>query len=341
MKTFSKNPANLVIMSIMVLTMAFIFSCSSDDGGGGNAKSDCIENELKIGANTLDDVAKACGAIRSEVLSQLSDNVGGCNKNNLSFDKSISNIKSECGVSEIPVVNPSSSSNSNSGNGNSSPSGGKGNNIANYKTKKIGEQTWMAENLNYAVAGSECYDFLESNCDKYGRLYDWAIAMDFPANCNEDLCASQILEKHRGICPSGWHIPNDDEWDVLIKYVDPNWISNSNNVAGTKLKAKSGWDNTDDGQSGNGEDKFDFAALPGGACDCGCREKYEREHNNDYDPFYNIGKGGQWWSSSAETIGGVDAKSAANSRGMRRSEAVNKGNGNCKNALFSVRCVKD
>jgi hypothetical protein len=55
-------------------------------------------------------------------LSQLSDNVGSCNKNDLSFDKSIGNIKSECGVSEIPVVNPSSSSNSNGGSGNFNPS---------------------------------------------------------------------------------------------------------------------------------------------------------------------------------------------------------------------------
>jgi hypothetical protein len=103
--------------------MAFIFSCSSGgDGNGGGSKSDCIEKELKIGANTLDDVAKACNAIRSEVLSQLSDNVGSCNKNDLSFDKSIGDIKSDCGVAEIPVINPSSSSNSNGGSGNFNPS---------------------------------------------------------------------------------------------------------------------------------------------------------------------------------------------------------------------------
>jgi hypothetical protein len=106
----------------ILLAMAFTFSCSSDDdGNGGGSKSDCIEKELKIGANTLDDVAKACNAIRSEVLSQLSDNVGSCNKNDLSFDKSIGDIKSDCGVAEIPIINPSSSSNSNGGSDNFNP----------------------------------------------------------------------------------------------------------------------------------------------------------------------------------------------------------------------------
>jgi len=103
-----------------------------------------------------------------------------------------------------------------------------------YKTVKIGNQTWMAENLNIKIGNSKCYENKEDNCKKYGRLYDWKTAMKS--------------------CPSGWHLPVDKEWNELYRYVN-----DTDN--GTKyLRAKSGWE----GQYGSGEDKFGFSALPGG-----------------------------------------------------------------------------
>nr|AGS54404.1 SclB protein [uncultured bacterium contig00104] len=115
-----------------------------------------------------------------------------------------------------------------------------------YKTIVIGSQTWMAKNLNYDVSGSKCYDNSDANCDTYGRLYDWATAMNLPSSCNSSACAGQV--PHQGICPDGWHIPNDDEWTILTTDVG--------SMPGTKLKAVSGW-------YSNGTDDYGFAALPG------------------------------------------------------------------------------
>jgi uncharacterized protein (TIGR02145 family) len=122
----------------------------------------------------------------------------------------------------------------------------KGSDISNYKTKQIGTQTWMAENLDYYVAGSKCYHNDPANCTKYGRLYDWETA--------------------KTVCPTGWHLPSYEEWDILVKYVDPNFNSDNDeggndNVAGTKLKAKNGW-GTDDKSS----DDYGFSALPASSC---------------------------------------------------------------------------
>jgi uncharacterized protein (TIGR02145 family) len=171
-----------------------------------------------------------------------------------------------------------------------------------FKTVKIGNQTWMAENLNYEVKGSKCggTNLMESeesfylledenteNCDKYGRLYKWATAMALPSDCNDKSCASQISEKHKGICPSGWHIPSNADWNVLMKFVDPSCSDNSDCAgAGTKLKTTSGWEKTlFEGKSGNGTDDYGFAALPGG----------EGYSGGD---FRGVGNSATWWSAS-------------------------------------------
>ncbi|GBU24172.1 hypothetical protein R83H12_00800 [Fibrobacteria bacterium R8-3-H12] len=78
-----------------------------------------------------------------------------------------------------------------------------------YVYVSIGTQTWMAENLNYSSASS----------------YNWATAMGLSSSCNTTACS---IENHRGICPTGWHIPSDTEWTDLITLVG--------STPGTKLK---------------------------------------------------------------------------------------------------------
>ncbi|MDR2581782.1 MAG: fibrobacter succinogenes major paralogous domain-containing protein [Fibromonadaceae bacterium] len=117
-----------------------------------------------------------------------------------------------------------------------------------YKTVKIGSQTWMAENLNFEANGSACYDNNSSNCDAYGRLYNWAAALT--------------------VCPPGWHLPTDAEWTALTNHVG------GASVAGIKLKAVSGWNS-----GGNGTDDFGFSALPGGS---GCGSSFSIVGNYGY-----------------------------------------------------------
>ncbi|MCL2282663.1 MAG: hypothetical protein FWC26_05030 [Fibromonadales bacterium] len=183
---------------------------------------------------------------------------------------------------------------------------GTGCDIQGYKTVKIGEQTWMAENFNCEVTGSVCFLNDTAWCAKYGRLYDWVAAAT--------------------VCPSGWHLPSKADWEELISY------AGGSSVAGIHLKAKIDWhDEFGDvcGPSGSGspylcEDTFGFSALPG-----------EMGHGGDY--FITGGvKIGVWWSSS-EYSG-----DRAYYFGMALSEDdIVSGEHHPKHSEMAVRCLKD
>ncbi|MDD3123435.1 MAG: FISUMP domain-containing protein [Candidatus Izemoplasmatales bacterium] len=79
-----------------------------------------------------------------------------------------------------------------------------------YPIVGIGNQCWMAKNLNYATGSSWCYDNNASNCTTYGRLYNWSTATS--------------------ACPSGWHLPSDAEFTTLestIGSARTAWMSTS------------------------------------------------------------------------------------------------------------------
>ena len=110
-----------------------------------------------------------------------------------------------------------------------------------YKTVTIGSQTWMAGNLNFGAMFSSCYESEVSNCDKYGRLYTWAVAMDSAGkwSANGSGCSYNLLCSPtgvvRGVCPEGWHLPTGTEWATLFTEVG------GSDLAGKMLKSKSGW----------------------------------------------------------------------------------------------------
>lgn len=136
-----------------------------------------------------------------------------------------------------------------------------------YKTVKIGGQVWMAQNLNYAHlqptdeldSSSFCYDDNETSCAKFGRFYLWSAAMDSAGTWSTDGkgCGYGVecspKSPVRGVCPEGWHLPNNNEWNVLIGAVG------GASEAGKKLKSTSEWTN-----NSNGTDAYGFTAEPAG-----------------------------------------------------------------------------
>jgi len=84
-----------------------------------------------------------------------------------------------------------------------------------YNTVKLGNQWWMAENLNLPTnTGSYCWEDDVAICETDGRLYTWSTAMDLDSEFDEQLWNGSDIN-HKGICPQGWHIPNDNEWKGL------------------------------------------------------------------------------------------------------------------------------
>jgi uncharacterized protein (TIGR02145 family)/uncharacterized repeat protein (TIGR02543 family) len=181
-----------------------------------------------------------------------------------------------------------------------------------YGTVEIGNQTWMAENLNYQTIGSRCFGNNKSNCDKYGRLYDWATAMDIDIFYNNNEWGGDDV-KHRGICPSGWHLPSLQELQILTEYV-----SGNTQLVGTKLKSTSGWK-----IDSNGSDIYGFSALPGGG--------------GMYDT--GLGSDGSWWTATAYSNDRNNIAYRLNIHGSNYSGEVLAFA--TKGSVFSVRCVVD
>jgi len=201
-----------------------------------------------------------------------------------------------------------------------------------YKTVKIGEQVWMARNLNYNANGSRCYGDdtggdSQNKCGTYGRLYDWATAMGIASYYNIEYYHPSESIMYQGVCPQGWHLPSNAEWGKLMRYVDGRSGEDpyTSPTAGRYLKASDGWynDSSDEYANrpdfGNGEDTYGFAALPGGGY-------------YPSDGFIDIGKSGVWWSASENASGIIIPYTV----GYMLS-STGKGNYN----LFSVRCIKN
>jgi len=191
-----------------------------------------------------------------------------------------------------------------------------------YKTVKIGEQTWMAENLraikyqdgspipnvtdlkkwtglNYAAYCLYNNDSLNKNV--YGAMYNWFAIGD-----------------QRRICPVGWHVPSDSEWTRLTDYLG------GKDIAGMKMKEAglTHWASPNSGAS----NLSGFTALPAGS-----------RYSSIRDDFLGLGYYSTWWSSSENNL---DSESAW-FRSLSKFNIVVERNTYWKIVGYSVRCILD
>ena len=201
-----------------------------------------------------------------------------------------------------------------------------------YKIVKIGNQVWMAENLNYdpGQGGSNgykynwswCYNNDKKNCDVGGRLYTWAAAIDSvklakdadnPLECGDRKYCESLPARIRGVCVEGWHLPSRDEWNELIMAV----VDTAN--AGRIFKSQTGWID-----GGNGTDSLGFSVLPVG-------------YYHDKGKYYGDGGISRMWSSqSVSDLFATEMRIESN----RNSVVLNFASG-YKSFALSVRCLKD
>lgn len=179
-------------------------------------------------------------------------------------------------------------------------------NTEEYKWVKIGNQIWMAENLNYeTLYGSWCIDDNESNCNKYGRLYNWDAA--------------------KRACPDGWHLPNDEEWKELeralgmsIEETEKTYYRGKKEGGKLKATGLTHWKAPNRGST----NESGFSALPVGY----------RLSSGD---FTSIGKCTLFWSSTEFGTAYARSRELYYNRSDIYRDYSNKANG------FSVRCIKD
>ncbi len=198
----------------------------------------------------------------------------------------------------------------------------------NYNTVQIGDQCWLAENLNIgsminstqspsnnSTKEKYCYNNLSTNCDTYGGLYSWNEMMDY-----------QSVEGSQGICPTGWHIPTDDEYKTL-EINQGMSVSESNNVGwrgsneGSKLAGDAAlWTN------GNLELNVDFNTsgdqiIPGGILISS--GTFSKLNTHAYQWTSSKNANNAWYRNIAYFRTDI----------LRLSTNVNK--------AYSVRCIKD
>jgi uncharacterized protein (TIGR02145 family) len=195
-----------------------------------------------------------------------------------------------------------------------------------YKTVKIFNQCWMAENLNtLKYRDGTSIPYIEDD-NAWNQLSTAACCYyNQPKELNTSLRAKlgllynwYVVENNHGLCPAGWHVPTEEEWIELTDSLGPG------EGAAIKMKSTIGWENNRDGNSGNGTNITGFDGLPGG-------------YRSPDAKFKDIGTVGHWWcSQKIETSYNAPfGWLQSNNDLLEYSFQASKKHG------YSVRCIKD
>lgn len=191
-----------------------------------------------------------------------------------------------------------------------------------YSWVLIGDQTWMAENLNISIIidprngqitnnaiQALCYDDDEVNCTAFGGLYSWEVIDQYISD-----------EGVKCICPVGWHLPTDSEWQVLIDYLG------GDKVAGGSLKEAgiTHWDKPNTGATNSSG----FSALASGL------------FSTSLGGFINKGGACHFWTSSLNKLYSEENNAYVTRFLLKRNASVSISMG-VKGEAYSVRCIKD
>ena len=163
-----------------------------------------------------------------------------------------------------------------------------------YKTVKIRDQWWMRENLKFRYvqptstldSSSFCYNDTLEYCGMDGRLYLWSAAMDSAGvyTDNGKGCGNGSECQHadvvRGVCPLGWHLPSQEDWDILME------STGVGSFGGEKLKAVTTWNS-------NGTDDYSFSAYP-------IATMYYYNGQYDYSSRVYYGNNAVYWSTASK-----------------------------------------
>ena len=186
-----------------------------------------------------------------------------------------------------------------------------------YKTIKIGSQIWMAENLATTrfKNGDYIVPIIENNQWSQWHLPAWTFyPYEKGPNPAGKLYNYYVIESPKGICPTGWHVPSDKEWNKLENYLG------GRSIAGGKLKEEGSlfWQEKNEVStliSG-------WNALPGGS----------RFHDGT---FFGFGMLGSWWTSTEY------GNQQAWSRFIYHFDKDITRNASLKTLGFSIRCIKN